>query len=73
MSPGLPKNPGLPKKAICKWDRDTLEESLPLLVTQVLDAKFLCRKCGRAAAQKKLLCKAVRIDSLNVPEHPREV
>lgn len=59
------KKSKLPKKAICKWDRGTLETALPLLVLQIQDAQYVCRKCGRAAAEKKLLCKSVRIDDID--------
>lgn len=54
----------LPKKAICKWDRDTLESALPLLAEQVVDATLICRKCGRAARDKRFLCKPVKLESL---------
>ncbi|TWU16028.1 hypothetical protein [Allorhodopirellula heiligendammensis] len=56
----------LPKKAICKWDRNTLENALPLLAEQVAHATLICRKCGRAAHEKRLLCKPVRLESLRM-------
>ncbi|MEO9594466.1 hypothetical protein [Rhodopirellula bahusiensis] len=55
----------LPKKSICKWDKYTLAEALPLLAEQIRSAQFVCRKCGRSAAEKRLLCKAVPMDSLS--------
>ncbi|MCC9643754.1 hypothetical protein LOC71_15820 [Rhodopirellula sp. JC740] len=55
----------LPKKSICKWDKSTLADALPLLADQIRHAEYVCRKCGRSAAEKKLLCKAVRMDSLS--------
>ena len=55
----------LPKKSICKWDKSTLADALPLLAEQVQSAEFICRKCGRVAAEKRLLCKAARMDSLS--------
>ncbi|TWT64630.1 hypothetical protein [Allorhodopirellula solitaria] len=54
----------LPKKAICKWDRDTLEQALPLLADQIAGATLVCRKCGRAAQEKRLLCKPLKLNSL---------
>jgi len=54
----------LPKKSICKWDRSTLEDALPLLAAQIADAKQICRKCGRVASEKRLLCKPVKLQSL---------
>lgn len=66
-------NDKLPKKTICKWDRKTLEESLSLLAAEIADAKHICRKCGRVASEKRLLCKPVKLQSL-LPnpedEHP---
>ncbi|MEM6364362.1 MAG: hypothetical protein AAF745_08045 [Planctomycetota bacterium] len=53
----------LPKKAICKWDKKTLADAMPLLQLQIESARFVCRKCGRAASEKRLLCKAIRIKS----------
>ncbi|MEM8913119.1 MAG: hypothetical protein AAGC97_15225 [Planctomycetota bacterium] len=54
----------LPKKAICKWDKRTLSQALPLLGQQIESAKYVCRKCGRAASEPRLLCKSERIDLL---------
>ena len=47
----------LPKKSICKWDKSTLAAALPLLAEQIRSAEFVCRKCGRSAADKKLCVK----------------
>ena len=54
----------LPKKEICKWNRATLEESLPLLAMQITEAKYVCKKCGRAVADKRLLCKPTKLAPL---------
>ncbi len=53
-----------PKKEICKWKRNVLEDSLPFLALQITEAKYVCRKCGRAAADKKLLCKPTKLAPL---------
>lgn len=63
----------LPKKAICKWDRDTLESVLPLLAEQVVGATLICRKCGRSARDKRLLCKPVKLESLLPQRETRDV
>ncbi|TWU17122.1 hypothetical protein Pla52o_54600 [Novipirellula galeiformis] len=47
------------KKAICKWDRSEIEASLPLLIAQARTANYVCKKCGRTAAERSLLCKPV--------------
>ncbi|TWU66711.1 hypothetical protein V7x_22820 [Crateriforma conspicua] len=49
----------LPKKAICKWNKTTLEKALPILLQQADQAQYVCRKCGRIAADPKNLCKAI--------------
>jgi hypothetical protein len=65
-------NTKLPKKEICKWDRSTLEEALPLLVEQIANAKLICRKCGRAASDKRLLCKPVKLQTLHDDSDEKE-
>ncbi|MEL7265188.1 MAG: hypothetical protein AAFN70_14985 [Planctomycetota bacterium] len=49
----------LPNLSICKWNRDQLKQALPILLEQASDARFICKKCGRVAAEKRLLCKAI--------------
>lgn len=50
---------------ICKLDRKTVEKLLPLIAASAAQARFICRKCGRAAASKKLLCKPVSMERLS--------
>ncbi|TWT97538.1 hypothetical protein Pla100_26920 [Neorhodopirellula pilleata] len=48
-----------------------MEESLPLLAIQINEAKYVCKKCGRAAADKRLLCKPTKLASLlEIPASP---
>ncbi|MGA1201347.1 MAG: hypothetical protein ACYTGJ_06070 [Planctomycetota bacterium] len=50
------------KEPICKWGRKAIEKNLELLSADVVAApRFICSKCGRAAAQKKNLCKAKKL------------
>lgn len=51
-------------KTICKLDKDALKRMLPQLVEEISSAQFVCRKCGRAARNKKLLCKAAKMADL---------
>ncbi|GLS84999.1 hypothetical protein [Paraferrimonas haliotis] len=44
-------------KAICKWSKSAYQTKFELLLTLVSDPKYICTKCGRAAAKKKVLCK----------------
>lgn len=50
------------KEPICKWGRKAIEKHLDLLSADVVSApRFICTKCGRAAAAKRNLCKAQRM------------
>jgi len=49
----------LPRKKICKWDKETLEKALPILLRQAAEADHVCRKCGRVAVDAKNLCKPI--------------
>lgn len=50
------------KKELCKWKREDYARELPLLKRIVADPKFVCEKCGRAAAKKKRLCKPEKLE-----------
>ena len=50
------------KKTLCKVDKQEIRDHLDEVAREVLAARFICRKCGRAAAKKRLLCKPVLID-----------
>lgn len=59
-----------PKKEICKWNRALLEQRLPMLALQISQAKYVCKKCGRAAVDKKLLCKPTKLSLVIDPQVP---
>ncbi len=48
-------------KTLCKIKRQEFDTLLPEIVQLVQKPKYLCKKCLRAASQKKVLCKAVRL------------
>ncbi|TWT80056.1 hypothetical protein CA13_14690 [Planctomycetes bacterium CA13] len=48
------------RKEICHWDRSEIQRSIALLIVQAHNAKYVCKKCGRTAEDKSLLCKPVR-------------
>ncbi len=52
-----PESSKLPKRAICKWSKDALAAHLGDLLAEAHAARYVCRKCGRTAARKSLLCK----------------
>jgi hypothetical protein len=49
------------EKHICKWDKDRIEDKLDQLMKIVKAPGYVCRRCGRAAGDKKWLCKPVAL------------
>jgi hypothetical protein len=49
------------KAHICKWKKNQYKEDLDKLRKLVQKPKYVCIGCGRAAKDKKLLCKPVEI------------
>lgn len=47
-----------------------MEENLSFLAMQVADANYICKKCGRAAADKRLLCKPTKLAPLLEDQAP---
>lgn len=45
-------------KTICDWSKKDLERRPRVLLELTQNAQFFCRKCGRVANTKKVLCKA---------------
>jgi len=50
-------------KTICDWSKKDLEKNGDRLWALTRDPCFYCRKCGRVANRKKVLCKAKAFDS----------
>ena len=48
-------------KKVCKWKEDDLAEKLDEFMDIIRQPKFLCKKCGRVADDKKLLHKPISI------------
>ncbi|MHB8079168.1 MAG: hypothetical protein ACYDIE_07930 [Candidatus Krumholzibacteriia bacterium] len=44
------------RRPLCKWDEDKFADAA-LMAETVLGAGHVCRKCGRAAKDRRLLCK----------------
>lgn len=47
------------KTSICKLSKSEIQASLDVIAHEVRTARYICRKCGRAAHRKRLLCKPV--------------
>jgi len=45
------------KKTLCEWNKEKLKEDFDSYKKLVGVPKFVCKKCGRAALDKKNLCK----------------
>lgn len=43
-------------KNLCKWKKDAYKDKFDKLRDIVKDARFACKKCGRAAREKDRLC-----------------
>ncbi|TWT42765.1 hypothetical protein [Botrimarina hoheduenensis] len=46
-----------PRKNLCDWSKKELRERFAELTQIVAEPRFVCVKCGRAAACKAILCK----------------
>ena len=49
-------------RTLCKWKKARIEDDFEAYKELVRKPKFICRKCGRAAADKKSLCKPAKLD-----------
>jgi hypothetical protein len=48
-------------KSLCKWNKSRYQKDIVKLRQIVQEPAFVCKDCGRAAREKKWLCKAVKI------------
>jgi len=44
-------------KTLCDWKKKEIERNRDLLTELVSQPRYLCKKCARAAAVSKVLCK----------------
>ncbi|QDS93152.1 hypothetical protein FF011L_19080 [Roseimaritima multifibrata] len=58
----------VPKKSICKWSKEMIGAHLRDLLAEAHAARFVCRKCGRTAANRHLLCKPVKPNKTSSPD-----
>jgi rubrerythrin len=49
-------------KRLCKWKKSDYKDRLDELRQLVNDAKYVCKRCGRAANDKKALCDPAKIE-----------
>lgn len=48
---------------LCCLNRNSIEDNIDEVAEIVSNAKYVCRKCGRASRKKKYLCKPVKLAS----------
>jgi hypothetical protein len=53
---------GNKERRLCKWKEDDLEKKFKAFNDIVKHPKFLCKKCGRVANEKKWLHKPVALN-----------
>lgn len=46
---------------LCDWKKDDYAD-VERMTAVVVDARWLCRKCGRVANRKRLLCKSTKLE-----------
>ena len=51
-------------KELCKIQEVLIRKDLEAYVALVDNPKHVCKRCGRVANKKKLLCKPIKIKSL---------
>ncbi len=44
-------------KTLCDWSRNKRRKKWDKYVRRVLPVQFICQKCGRAASDRKYLCR----------------
>ena len=49
------------RKTLCQWKKDEIKDNFEALKEIVRSPRFVCRKCGRAAAEKRCLCKPAKL------------
>lgn len=49
------------KKKMCKTAKDGFKENEEAILSEVVNAEYICKKCLRVASDKKLLCDPKKI------------
>lgn len=49
------------KKTLCEWSKQDIDKHYKKLSKIVINPKYYCRKCARAASNDKYLCKAEKL------------
>lgn len=49
-------------KTLCDWSKKKRRKKWDKYLKRVLPVAFVCRKCGRAASDRKYLCSASQVE-----------
>lgn len=52
---------GKEKKALCKWDKESIKDKIDEIKTIVKEPGFVCKRCARVANDKEYLCKPEKL------------
>ncbi len=50
------------KSELCKLKKDDIESKFEEISTIIKEAEYICKRCARAAKDKKNLCKPTKIE-----------
>ncbi len=50
------------KSELCKLKKDDIESKFEEISTIIKEAEYICKRCARAAKEKKNLCKPTKIE-----------
>ncbi len=48
-------------KPLCKWGKKKIQAHFDEVAEIISNPKFICKKCGRIAGNKKYLCKGTSL------------
>jgi hypothetical protein len=50
------------KKTLCTWKKEKLKERFEEYRKLVMNARYVCRNCGRSSKEDRFLCKPADLD-----------
>ncbi len=55
------KKKKLKNRSLCKLSKEDISDNLSDIVELIIEPKYLCMKCARAASNENMLCKPSKI------------
>ncbi|OKY26607.1 hypothetical protein [Thalassotalea sp. PP2-459] len=53
-------------KSLCKWKKKDIEKNIHIITQIVVQPRFACKDCARAAHSKGFLCKPTKLSFTQV-------